>query len=129
LLPVSHGQAASPPRGWPGVVLSTLCFVHCLGAAALVPLLPAAFSFLTDSVEVEWGLFGLSAALAARVWWGPGAPARVRAGRLLVWLLAIACGVAGLLHEHEALLQVTLAALAALQLQRLVQETLRTRRR
>ena len=118
MLPVIDGDIATPttPRRWVGVVLSSLCFVHCVGAAALVPLLPAAFSFLTDSPEIEWGLFTASALMAARLWWTRGTPARRRQGYLLVWLLAFAGGLTGLVREEESLLQLSLAALAGVQL-------------
>lgn len=108
-------------RSWVGFSLSVLCFIHCAGAAALVPLLPAAFSFLTDSELVEWSLLAFSAILATRSGWSQQAISRPwRAARVGAWTAATGSGIAGLVLESEALLQTALAALALLQLWSLV---------
>jgi hypothetical protein len=100
-------------RGWLGLSLSTLCFLHCVGAAALVPLLPAAFAFLTENEALEWALLGVSAALAAHSCWA-GGPARHT--RALLAAAAVTAGVAALLLDQENLLRASLALLALVQL-------------
>lgn len=103
-------------RGWLGVTLSTLCFLHCIGGAALVPLLPTAFAFLAENEVIEWALLGIAAALAARSCWA-GPARRVRTA---LWAAATGAGIASLFLERETLLRVALAALALLQLWRVL---------
>lgn len=100
-------------RGWLGLSLSILCFLHCVGAPALVALLPAAFAFVTENEAVEWALLGLSAALAARPCWGA---ARGRQLLRVLWTGATGVGVVSLLSEQETLLRVCLGSLALMQL-------------
>jgi len=115
----SLALAPSAPtrRGWLGLSLSILCFVHCVGAAALAPpLLPAALSFLTESEPMEWSLLAISAVLAGRLCWRqPRVSPGRRGGRIILWAAAAVLGVAGLLLEGEVLLRVALAGLALLQ--------------
>lgn len=70
-------------HGWVGVSLSIVCFLHCAGAAAIVPLLPAAFPFLTENGAVEWGLLAVSAVLAGRLAW---TQPRVPWALLQIWI-------------------------------------------
>jgi hypothetical protein len=100
-------------RGWLGLSLSTLCFLHCIGAAALVPLLPAAFAFLTQNEVLEWALFGVSAALAAHSCWAVPPARHMRA---LLAAAAATTGLAALLLDQENLLRASLALLAVVQL-------------
>jgi hypothetical protein len=104
-------------RGSLGLCLSVLCLLHCVGAAALVPLLPIAFAFLTENVAVEWFLLVVSATLAARSCWVGRLPRHLGTP---VWAAATGAGVAGLLSEQESLLRVSLASLAVLQLWRVL---------
>lgn len=112
-----HTLALAPSittrRGWLGLSLSVLCFLHCVGAAALVPLMPAAFAFLTENEVLEWALLGVSATLAAYSCWARGPARHLRA---LVTTAATATGLAGLLLEQESLLRAALAVLALVQL-------------
>jgi hypothetical protein len=103
-------------RGWVGLSLSILCFLHCVGAAALVPLLPAAFSVLTENELVEWSLLAISAVLAGRsAWTQPRVSRGGWVGGLVAWAAVTVLGVASLLLESEGLLQAALAGLALLQ--------------
>ena len=104
-------------RGWLGLSLSVLCFLHCVGGAVVVSLLPTAFAFLTENEAVEWALLGISVALAVQSCWARGPARQVRAG---ICAAATVAGVASLLLEWESLLRVALAALALLQLWRVL---------
>jgi hypothetical protein len=99
--------------GWVGLSLSALCFLHCVGSAALVPLMPAAFAFLRGDESLEGALLGVSAALAAQSCWAGGPARRLRA---LITVASTATGLAGLLLEQENLLRASLAAQAFVQL-------------
>lgn len=115
------GLAQPTRRGWLGLSLSILCFGHCVGAAALVPLLPAAFSFLTENEVVEWGLLAVSAVLAGRlVWMERARLRRWGAAPLVGWAALTTLGVVSLALESESLLQGALALLALLQLSVLI---------
>jgi hypothetical protein len=108
-------------RGWLGLSLSILCFVHCVGSAALVPLLPAAFSLLIENEGLEWALVGISAALAGRLVWNERRRLqRWQSPFVLAWAALTALGGIGLVVESEGLLQTSLALLALLQLAVLV---------
>jgi hypothetical protein len=100
-------------RGWLGLSLSIVCFLHCVGAAALAPLLPAAFSFLTENEVLEWALLAVSVTLAAYSCWA-GRPARHT--RAVLAAAATTAGLVALLLDQENLLRASLAALALVQL-------------
>jgi hypothetical protein len=100
-------------RGWLGLSLSILCLLHCVGAAALVALLPAGFAFLTDNEALEWALLGVSAALAVHSCWAELPARKLRA---LIAAAATGAGLAALLLEQENLLRASLASLALVQL-------------
>ena len=99
-----------PRRAWLGLSLSLLCLVHCLGMAAIAPLLPA-LALLAENRALEWALLALSVTLAGRLCW------RVRGARLYLWAAATGLGLAGLIFEGERLVQVTFAVLALVQLE------------
>lgn len=95
-----------------GPVVSGLCFVHCVGTAALAPVLPGAVALLTGATWLEPCLWFVSLA-------GTGASLR-RTGvnlRLQVaWLLAAAVGALGFALGIDHLVQFSLAVSVALQL-------------
>jgi hypothetical protein len=105
-----------PRRGWLGLSLSTLCFIHCMAGAAIAATLPTAFAFLSENPALECLLLGISMFTSGRlVWrlhlggsrfWRPAA----------LWSAAGAIGLTGLRLENERLLQLAFAALALLQL-------------
>src|SRR5688500_12938299 len=104
-------------RSWVGFSLSVLCFLHCAGTAAVVPLLPAAFSLLIENELLEWTLLGVSTLLAGRLASRAGSAAPGwRAAQIVSCAAVRTPGITGLLLEVEALLQAALASLALLQL-------------
>ena len=104
--------------GWLGLALSILCFIHCVGAAALVPLLPAAAAAVSENELLEWGSVVVSCLLAGRLCWSHRGAGRPIAGS--VWAAVTAVGSLALFVDSEDLLQLSLATLALLQLSLLV---------
>lgn len=106
-----------PRHVWIGPSLSLLCFIHCVGAVALLPLLPSALAFLVEGELVEWGLLISSGALSAPLLLIDGSG--WRSGWRFSWLASVTTGACGLIAESEWPLHTALAVLAGAQIAKL----------
>jgi hypothetical protein len=95
-----------------GPVVSGLCFVHCVGTAALAPVLPGAVALLTGATWLEPCLWLVSLAATGASLRRAGVDLRVK----MAWLLAAAMGVLGFALDADRLVQVSLGSSVALQL-------------
>lgn len=101
-----------------GPIASGLCLIHCVGVAALAPLLPTAFSIVVQDRRVEAALWGTAALLGGWML----ISARRRGANLLgplvllAWVLAAALGAWALLTNHDGAVQASLLGMAAAQL-------------
>jgi hypothetical protein len=94
-----------------GPVLSGLCLVHCVGVAALAPILPGALGLMAGATWIEPSLWAVSVVACGFALRKGGAKAQAFA----VWIAASAAGAIGVATENDALLRLSLGAIVLVQ--------------
>lgn len=105
--------AREASRRWEGIapLLSGLCFVHCVGLAALAPILPGALGLLTSATWLEPCLFAVSVVASGATL----RRARAPGWTFVLWGLNAGMGLWGMAREIDLLTQISLGAIVVLQ--------------
>jgi hypothetical protein len=114
-LPVPRQRNGAP--GWPAWIapcVSVCCFVHCIGMAVFLSLLPSTFAFLARTEQYEWALWIVSAVFVSLSLW-------MQRAHLTGWLVrswgaAVVAGIVALTCTRDFARPLSLAGLAGVQL-------------